>query len=166
MKSTIAHIEHIWTGMFPDGLFEYEFIDDHIGSMYKQEQKVYTAFRLFSGLAILIGCLGLYGLVAFTAVQRTKEVGIRKVLGASLLNIVALFAKEFIILIMIAFVIAAPVAYIAMHNWLTDFAYQVKIGGGIFMVAILLSLTIAGVTIAYQSIRAGLANPLKSLTTE
>lgn len=166
MHATIDRIERMWTGLFPDGLFSYEFIDDHIGNMYRQEQKVYTAFRLFSGLAILIGCLGLYGLVAFAAVQRTREVGIRKVLGASLTDIVALFAKEFITLILFAFIVAAPVAYYVMDNWLDEFAYQIKIGGGTFLVAICVSIAIAAITIAYQSLKAALANPLKSLTTE
>jgi ABC-type antimicrobial peptide transport system permease subunit len=166
MRETVSRIEKNWSRLFPDDLFIYEFLDDHIADFYKQEQKVYTAFKLFSSLAILIGCLGLYGLVAFAAVQRTREVGIRKVLGASLPHIVGLFAKEFIVLIAIAFVVAAPVAYFVMHNWLMNFAYQVSIGAGVFAGALCLSFAIAALTIAYQSVKAGLANPLQSLRTE
>jgi ABC-type antimicrobial peptide transport system permease subunit len=166
MKNTITAINKIWTGLFPDNMFGYEFLDDHIANWYRQEQKEYIAFKLFSGIAILIGCLGLYGLVAFAAVQRTKEVGIRKVLGASLPDIIFLFAKEFVILIVIAFLIAAPVAYYVMNNWLENFAYKINIGAGIFIAAIVISFLIAGFTIAYQAIKAGVANPVKSLRTE
>jgi len=166
IKKTIASIEKSMTSLFPENLFNYEFLDDHIAAWYRQEQKEYTAFKLFSGIAILIGCLGLYGLVAFAAAQRIKEVGIRKVLGASLGDIILLFSKEFVLLIVIAFLIAAPVAYYIMHNWLESFAYQVNIGAGIFIVAILSSFLIAAITIAYQAIRAAIANPVKSLRTE
>lgn len=166
MSKTIGRIEAEWSALFPERIFQYEFLDDHIAALYKQEQKVYTAFRLFSSLAILIGCLGLYGLVAFTAIQRKKEVGIRKVMGASLVHILALFAKEFFVLIIIAFLVAAPVAYFVMHSWLENFAYQVNIGGGIFIIAIAVSFIIAAGTIAHQSLKAAFANPLKSLKAE
>jgi hypothetical protein len=166
MRATISRIEKDWYSLFPDNLLYYEFLDDHIASFYRQEQKVFTAFKLFSSLAILIGCLGLYGLVAFAAVQRTKEVGIRKALGASLSDIVTLFAKEFFQLIAIAFVVATPLAWYVMHNWLANFAYQVSIGPGIFLLALIISFAIAALTIAYQSVKAALANPLQSLRTE
>lgn len=166
LNKTIAGIDKIWSRLFPESMFSYEFLDDHIAAWYSQEQKEYTAFKFFSGIAILIGCLGLYGLVAFAAAQRTKEVGIRKVLGASLSNIIFLFSKEFVLLIAVAFVIAAPVAYYVMHNWLQSFAYQVTIGANIFVIAILLSFVIAACTIAYQAIKAAVANPVKSLRTE
>ncbi len=166
MQQTITGIDKSWSAMFPDELFQYEFLDEHIANWYRQEQKEYTAFKLFSGIAILIGCLGLYGLVAFAAAQRTKEVGVRKVLGASLTDIVFLFSKEFVLLIGIAFLVAAPVAYYVMHNWLQNFAYQVHINAGIFLIAIAASFVIAGCTIAYQAIKAAMANPVKSLRTE
>jgi putative ABC transport system permease protein len=166
MHQTLGHINRIWSALFPDNLFEYEFLDEHIASWYKQETKVYTAFKLFSSLAILIGCLGLYGLVAFAAVQRSKEVGIRKVLGASLLDITALFAKEFILLIALAFLVTIPVAYYFMHNWLENFAYHVGIGKGIFLIAVGISFAIAAVTISFQAIKAALANPVISLRSE
>jgi hypothetical protein len=164
MNKTIAAIDKSWSALFPQNVFNYEFLDDFIAAWYKQEQKEYTAFKLFAGIAILIGCLGLYGLVAFAAAQRTKEVGIRKVLGASVANIVALFSKEFVLLIAIAFVMAAPVAYYVMNDWLQGFAYQIKIGANIFVIAILSSFVIAASTIAYEAIKAAIANPVKSLT--
>ena len=166
MVQTMRSIDKMWSTMFPEEMFKYEFLDDHIASFYRQEQKLYTAFRLFAGIAILIGCLGLYGLIAFATVQRTKEVGIRKVLGAPLTSIVYLFTKEFIALIVIAFVIAAPVAWYVMNNWLENFAYHISIGGGIFLVAIAASFVIAGLTIAWQTIRAAVANPVKALRSE
>lgn len=166
INKTIAAINKTWSSLFPESIFSYEFLDDHIAAWYSQEQKEYTAFKLFSFIAILIGCLGLYGLVAFAAAQRTKEVGIRKVLGASPGDIVFLFSKEFVALIAVAFVIAAPVAYYIMHNWLQSFAYQINIGANIFVTAILSSFFIAACTIAYQAIKAGKANPVKSLRAE
>ncbi|SEP40990.1 ABC transporter permease [Mucilaginibacter sp. OK283] len=166
MNKTIAFIGKQWLRLFPDNVFQYEFMDEHIANFYRQEQKVYTAFQLFSYIAILIGCLGLYGLIAFAASQRTKEVGIRKVLGAPIYSIVALFGKEFIYLIAIAFFVAAPLGYYVMHNWLQNFAYHISIGPGIFFVAIVSSFIIAAVTIAYQAIKAALVNPVNSLRSE
>ena len=166
IHKTMDQIDNIWSGLFPENIFEFEFLDEHIANMYRQEEKLYTAFKLFSSLAILIGCLGLYGLVAFAAIQRTKEVGIRKVLGASLLDIITLFAKEFFLLIAIAFLVAAPVAYITMHNWLENFAYQVSVGKGIFLISIGASFLIAAITISFQAVKAALTNPVKSLRTE
>jgi len=127
---------------------------------------VYTAFKLFSTLAIIIGCLGLYGLVAFAADQRTNEVGIRKVLGASLFDITSLFAKEFIFLIFLAFLIAIPTGYYFMHNWLENFAYHIDIGKGIFLIAVGISLAIATIKISFQAIKAALANPVVGLRSE
>src|SRR6202000_2094487 len=128
MHGTLASIGKSWSALFPQGLFTYEFLDDHIAALYRQEEKIYVAFRLFAGIAILIGCLGLYGLVAFAAVQRTKEVGVRKVLGASMADIVFLFSREFVVLIGIAFVVAAPVGWMVMKGWLDNFAYRISIG--------------------------------------
>ncbi|HVW95079.1 MAG TPA: ABC transporter permease [Mucilaginibacter sp.] len=166
MNQTIQRIEKSWSALFPDRVFQYQFLDEHIAGFYKQEQMVYTAFRLFSGIAILIGCLGLYGLITFAASQRTKEVGIRKVLGAPVLSIVGLFSKEFLLLITVAFAIAAPIGYYAMHNWLQNYAYHISIGAGTFMVAIAASIIIAAVTISYQAIKAALVNPVNSLRSE
>jgi putative ABC transport system permease protein len=166
MQGTLASIGKSWSALFPEGLFTYQFLDDHIAGLYRQEQKVYTAFRLFAGIAILIGCLGLYGLVAFAAVQRTKEVGVRKVLGASMTDIVFLFSKEFVVLIGIAFVAAAPVAWMVMSSWLNDFAYRISIGWGTFAVAIVVSVVIAAMTISWESVKAAIVNPVKSLRSE
>ena len=166
VRQSLAAIEKAWTGLYPGDLFQYEFIDDHIASLYRQEQKVYTAFRFFSFIAILIGCLGLYGLVAFAAVQRTREVGIRKVLGASLGSILYLFSRDFVALILIAFLIAGPVAWLVMHRWLEGFAYRIGIGWGTFVLSVAASFLIAGVTISYESIKAAIVPPVKSLRTE
>jgi ABC-type antimicrobial peptide transport system permease subunit len=166
LNKTIAGIDESWSSLFPENAFSYEFLDDHVASWYRQEQKEYTAFRLFAAIAILIGCLGLYGLVAFATVQRTKEVGIRKALGASFTNIILLFSKEFGMLIVLAFLIAVPVTYYIMNNWLQSFAYQIKIGAGIFVVAIMVSIVIAACTIAYETLKAAFTNPVKSLRTE
>lgn len=166
ITKTIDQIGKQWAKLNPNNLFEYQFLDDHIATFYTQEQKVYTAFKLFSGIAILIGCLGLYGLIMFAASQRTKEIGIRKVLGAPIASIVGLFSKEFVLLIAIAFLIAAPLGYFMMNNWLNNYAYHITIGPWTFVLAIIASMIIAGITIAYQTIKAALVNPIKSLRSE
>jgi len=166
MATTINSIGKSWSALFPDNLYQYQFLDEHIASFYTQEQKVYTAFKLFAGIAILIGCLGLYGLIAFAAAQRTKEVGIRKVLGAPIMSIVGLFSKEFIVLITIAFLLAGPIGYYAMHNWLQNYAYHINITAGIFIISIAASVLIAMITISYQAIKAALVNPVRSLRSE
>jgi putative ABC transport system permease protein len=166
MQETIQHIDRIWSGLFTKNIFEFEFLDEHIAMMYRQEQKEYTAFRFFAAIAILIGVLGLYGLVSLAAAQRTKEVGIRKVLGATWSNIVFLFAKEFLLLIFIAFLFAVPIAYYAMRSWLDNFAYRINMSVALFLAAIMVSFAIAGITVLYQSIKASLVNPIKSLRTE
>ena len=166
MTKTIDKIDKSWSALFPDNLFQYQFLDDHIAQFYIQEQKVYTAFKLFSSIAILIGCLGLYGLIMFTAAQRTREIGIRKVLGAPVISIGGLFSKEFIVLIAIAFFIAAPVGYYAMHNWLQNYAYHINIGAGIFLVSLAASAGVAAITISYQGVKAALVNPVDSLRSE
>ena len=166
INKTIQHLNRWWSTLYPDNLLNYKFLDDNIASFYTQEQKVYTAFQLFSSIAIIIGCLGLYGLIAFAASQRTKEIGIRKVLGAPIMNIIGLFSKEFILLITIAFIIAAPLGYYMMHNWLGNYAYHISIGPDTFIVAVITSILIAAATIAYQTIKAATANPVKSLRSE
>jgi putative ABC transport system permease protein len=166
MNKTIDKIGKSWSALFPNDLFNYQFLDEHIASFYTQEQKVYTAFKLFSSIAIIIGCLGLYGLIAFAASQRTKEIGIRKVLGAPVMNIIGLFSKEFTLLILVAFVIAAPLGYYMMHRWLQNYAYHIGIGPETFIIAVTISFFIAAITIAYQAIKAARANPVKSLRSE
>ncbi|WP_337044695.1 ABC transporter permease [Emticicia sp. 17c] len=166
MQSGLASVEKIWNKLFPDYLYQYEFLDKSIANFYQQERKLSILYEIFAGIAIFISCLGLYGLVSFMAVQRTKEVGIRKTLGASVAHIVYLFSKEFTLLIGVAFLIAAPVGYYFMHNWLKQFEYRIDIGVGIFLLAIMSSIAIAWLTVSYQAIKAALVNPIKSLKTE
>lgn len=123
-------------------------------------------FRVFSGVTIFIGCLGLLGLVSFMAARRTKEVGVRKVLGASVGNILLLFGKEFAALILIAFAVAAPAAYYVMNSWLQDFAYRIHVGAGVFALALGITVLIAALTVGYKALRAALANPVESLRYE
>ena len=166
MAQTLKAIENKWTSTFPDALFEYHFIDEQVAKFYKADNQLSLLYQIFAGIAILISCLGLFGLVSFMAVQRTREVGIRKTLGASVGHIVYLFSKEFTILIFIAFAISAPIGAYLMHNWLQSYSYRIELGPGIFALAMLLSITIAWVTVGYKAVKAALVNPVKSLKSE
>ena len=166
MNTTMENVRHLFTGIYPSYMFDSFFFDERIEKFYRNEAVTGKLFRIFSILAIFISCLGLYGLVSFMAVQKTKEVGIRKVLGASAQSIIYLFSKEFTLLIGIAFLIAAPVGYYFMHEWLSGFYYHTSIGWWVFAVAIFLSVFIAWATVGYKAIKAALANPVKSLRTE
>ena len=166
IHQTIERINKNWSKLFPNDLFKYAFVDDHIASQYLQEEREYTAFKLFSSIAILIGCLGLYGLVAFAAVQKTKEIGIRKVLGASIPAIIQLLSKNFFTLAILASFIAFPIAWYIMNQWLQNFAYHINISWWTFLIATTSSLLITLVTISHQAIKAAIANPVKSLRTE
>jgi predicted permease len=163
---TLATIEKLWSTAYPGFIYEYQFLDDKIASFYKQEYQLSHLYKIFAGIAIFISCLGLYGFVSFMAVQRTKEVGIRKVLGASAMSIIYLFSKEFVILITLAFLIAAPTAWYFMQQWLQNFAYRTSIGAEVFLATIIFSVIIALVTVGFQSMKAALANPVDSLKTE
>lgn len=165
-KEALDFIESTWNKTFPDNVYRYEFLDKKINNFYRQENQLSTLYKVFAAIAIFISCLGLYGLVSFMAVQRIKEVGIRKVLGASVGHIIYLFSREFTILILVAFVIAAPVAYYFMHRWLEDFTYRIPLSATIFLVSIIGSLAIAWITVGYRSIKAAIINPVKSLRTE
>ena len=165
-QNTIKKLDKIWSTTFPDFVFEYEFYDEAIGKMYRMETAMLGLIQAFALIAILIGCLGLYGLVSFMVAQKTKEVGVRKVLGASVGQILWLFGKEFSLLILIAFAIAAPAAWWVLNGWLQDFEYRISIGVGVFAVAIFVTGMIAVITVGWQSSRAALANPVKSLRTE
>jgi putative ABC transport system permease protein len=165
-RQTLAEMEKLWARYFPNNLYEYQFLDDKIAAFYRQENQVSQLYKAFAAIAIFISCLGLFGLVSFMAVHRTKEVGIRKVLGASVGNILYLFSKEFTFLILIAFFIAAPIAYIFMHDWLQGFAYRIGIDPGVFLFTILTAIAIAWIAVGYQSIKAALAKPINSLRTE
>jgi putative ABC transport system permease protein len=166
VKQTLAGIDNLWNKTFPEGVYEYQFLDKTIESFYRNEDELSSLYKIFAGIAIFISCLGLYGMVSFMALQRTKEVGIRKTLGASVGNIVYLFSKEFTVLIIIAFAISAPIGYYFMHKWLQDYTYRITIGPDIFIVAILASVAIAWVSVGYKAIMAALANPVKSLRSE
>ncbi len=166
IHQTMAGIEKTWNNTFPDGMYEYQFLDDKIANFYKSEDRLAELYKIFAGIAIFISCLGLYGLISFMAVQRVKEVGIRKTLGATVGNIVYLFSKEFTLLILIAFPISGAAGWYFMHKWLQDFTYRIDIGPGIFVLAILMSIAIAWLTVGYKAIRAALANPGESLKSE
>jgi putative ABC transport system permease protein len=159
-------IEAAWNRFFPEYVYAPTFMDERINDFYTQENQLSLLYKIFAGIAIFISCLGLYGLVSFMAAQRTKEVGIRKVLGASVANIIYLFSKEFTILIIIAFIVAVPVAWYMMSNWLNNFAFRIDITFWVFALAIFTSIIIALITVGYRSIKAALANPVKSLRTE
>ena len=159
-------IKKIWQQTFPDYVYEYRFLDDKIESFYKQESQLSQLYKIFAAIAIFLSCLGLYGLASFMAVQRIKEVGIRKVLGATSGSIVYLFSKEFIILIAIAFAIATPIAWYYMHQWLQNYAYRIDVSWLIFLAGGIVAIVIALATISFQAIKAAVANPVKSLRTE
>ncbi|MBC7903370.1 MAG: ABC transporter permease [Gemmatimonadaceae bacterium] len=165
-KETLAFVEKKWNELYPQYVYEYQFLDDRIAAFYTQENQLSNLYKIFAGIAIFISCLGLYGLISFMAVQRTKEVGIRKVLGASVPKIVLMFSKEFTVLIAIAFLIATPVAWYVMHKWLEDFTFRITPGPGIFLLAIGMSVIVAWLAVGYRAVRAALANPIKSLRSE
>lgn len=166
LPSTIGFIENLWTNTYPDYVFEYHFLDETIANFYRQERQLSQLYKVFAAIAIFLSCLGLYGLASFMAVQRIKEVGIRKVLGATVQNVIFLFSKEFIILISIASIIATPVAWYLMYKWRQDFAYRIDINPAIFIAAGAASLLIALITVSFQAIKAAMANPVKSLRSE
>jgi putative ABC transport system permease protein len=165
-KSVLVAMSNTWNQYFPDYAFQYSFLDQDIAAFYQQENQLSTLYKLFSGIAIFISCLGLYGLISFTALQRNKEIGIRKVLGAPVRAIVIMLSKEFTILITIAFLIAAPVAWYFMHRWLQQYAYRISMGMWFYVATVLGSLCIAWLTVGYTAIKAALANPVKSLRSE
>jgi putative ABC transport system permease protein len=166
IKEAIAKIENKWKSRVGASPLNYQFLDEAFDSMYRSEQRIGKIFISFAILAIFIACLGLFGLATFTAEQRTKEIGIRKVLGASVPQIVQLLSKDFVRLVIIGIVIASPIAYYFMDKWLQDFAYRVEISWWIFALAGIVAISIALLTVSYQAIRAALMNPVKSLRTE
>ena len=163
---TVQHIRQTWQQLFPDEVFEYEFMDEQLAKLYETETLTARLINAFTGIAILICCLGLYGLVSHVVVQRTKEIGIRKVLGASVASIVTLLSKDFLKLVLLAIVIATPIAWYAMNRWLQGFAYKITIEWWVFALSGLLAVSIALLTVSYQSIKAALTNPVKSLRSE
>ncbi len=161
-----AGIKQIWDGFFPDIVFQSNFYNEDIEAYYQQDIRLSRMYRFCALLAILISCLGLYGLISFTIIQKTKEVGVRKVLGASVSQIVYLFSKEFILLVGIAFALAGPVSYFFIQQWLQGFAYRISISPLVFIVAIIFSLLTAFLAVGIKSYHAAVVNPVKSLRTE
>jgi putative ABC transport system permease protein len=165
-KEVIAHVEKNWKMMAGGQPFEYTFLDDAFGNMYSSEQRLGSVFGIFATLAIIIACLGLFALTSFTAEQRTKEIGIRKVLGASVTGIVFLLSKEFGKLILISFILAAPVAWYAVTWWLKNYTYKVEMGVTVYLLAGVAAFAVAWLTMGYQSIKAATSNPVQSLRSE
>jgi putative ABC transport system permease protein len=166
IEQTVAAVKAKYSSFFPGNLFDYHFLDESFNEQYKNDELFGKAFGIFGGFAILIACLGLLGLSLFATLQRTKEIGVRKVLGASIANIVLLLSKDFIKLVVIAILIAIPIAWVILHHWLQDFAYHTAISWWIFALAGVLAVIIALATISFQSIKAAAANPVKSLRSE
>jgi putative ABC transport system permease protein len=163
---TISAARADWNKFFPGNTFEYFFLDDHFNDQYKADQRFGSVFSLFTSLAILVACLGLFGLASFTTLQRTKEIGIRKVLGASVSSILKLLYREFAFLLVIAFVIAAPLAWLMTSNWLQGYAFRIDLRWTFFAIPFIVIIGIALITVSFQSIKAALANPVNSLRTE
>ncbi len=166
LQSVMANLKKEWEEVYPAFIFESEVFEDHVSERYEEEANQLILFQILSGIAIFIGCLGLYGLVAFMANQKNKEIGVRKVLGASVVQIVNIFSKEMLLLIGVAFLVAAPLGYYAMSQWLLDFEYNISIEVWMFIVAIGFTLFIGGLTTGIRSLRAAMANPVDSLRTE
>ena len=166
MKSTIENISAVWRKYSPDQPIRYTFLDEQFANMYIDVQRTGSIFTSFAILAIIIACLGLFALSAFMAEQRSKEIGIRKVLGATVTNITSLLSMDFVKLVLIAIVIASPIAWYGMNKWLQDFAYKAPISWWIFALAGFTAIVIALFTVSFQSIKAALMNPVKSLKSE
>jgi putative ABC transport system permease protein len=166
MKKVIQQVEAKWKQLVPDQPIKYSFLDQNLSTNYESEQRAGNLFGIFSALAIVIACVGLFGLAAYTASLRTKEIGIRKVLGASVTAVVFLLSKDFTRLILVAFLLAVPISWYVMNNWLSGFAYRVSLDAGVFLLAGFLSVAIAWITVSYQSIKAAIANPVNSLRSE
>jgi putative ABC transport system permease protein len=165
-ESVLKQVKQIWEAQYPNHFYEQKFMDDRMAEHLESDMLVLRLVRTFAGIAIFIGCLGLYGLATFMVTRKRKEVGIRKSLGASINGILWLFGKEYLRLVVLAFVVAAPIAWWVMNAWLQDYTYRISIGLGIFVVSLLLTLLIAVITVGAQSIRAALANPVKALRSE
>jgi putative ABC transport system permease protein len=166
VAQTIATVKTEWKKFFPGNTFEYFFLDDHFDEQYKADQHFGQVFGLFTTLAIIVACLGLFGLASFTTIQRTKEIGIRKVLGASVQRILRLLFQEFTVLLLIAFVVATPLAWITISNWLQGYAFRIDIHWSFFVLPFIMIVAVAFITVSFQSIKAAIANPAKSLRTE
>jgi len=166
INNYLQQLEDKWKNFAPNTPFDYSFLDNDFDALYRSEQRMGTVFGIFTFLSLFVACLGLFGLSVFTAERRKKEIGVRKVLGASVQSVVALLSKDFLKLILLSAVIAFPVAWFSMNKWLEDFAYRISIGWSVFIIAGFAALLIALLTISFQAIKAAIANPVKSLRTE
>jgi ABC-type antimicrobial peptide transport system permease subunit len=164
--TALAKAENVFKKYNPAYPFDYKFVDQEYAKKFNDEQRTKTMAGLFAFLAIFISCLGLFGLSAYVAESRVKEIGVRKVLGASVFNITKLLSLDFVKLVIVSIIIATPVAWYAMNKWLQDYTYRINISWMIFFIAGLLAIAIALITISFQSIKAAIANPVKSLRTE
>jgi putative ABC transport system permease protein len=166
IPGTLAYLEKKWKEFVPNAVFDFSFLDEDLQALYQTEQTTGKLFVVFSAMAIFVACLGLFGLASFTTEQRTKEIGIRKVLGASVGGLVGLLSQDFVKLVLLANIFAWPLAYFAMNKWLQDFAYRIDIGWWIFALAGGMALVIALLTVSFQAIKAALANPVEALRYE
>ena len=166
LPQAISSVQSLYNRLFPGNVFQYTFADEAFDQQYRNDQRFARLFGISAGMAIFIACLGLLGLVAFTAQQRTKEIGMRKVLGASVTNIVTLLSKDFLKLVILGFLLAVPITWYAMSEWLENFAYKIEIGPHIFLISGFAALCIAFATLSWQSVKAALANPVNSLRNE
>lgn len=165
-KQATNHFEKVWEDVYPEYVIDWEFYDDQLSLRYEDEERISSLMRLFSGIAIIIGCLGLYGLISFVAMNRMKEIGIRKVLGASISQILFIFSKEVFVLLTVAFVIASPGAYFLLNQWLGDFQYSISIGPNFFVISFIISFIIAFLTISHRTIASAMMDPAMTLKDE
>ncbi len=166
VNGAIQKIQDLYTSIFPNIPFEYTYLEEDFDRMHQQEQRISQLFNLFAGILLFISCLGLFGLSTFTVERRTKEIDIRKVLGANIQMIVRLLTRDFLILVLISFFIAIPIIWYVMQRWLEGYAYKVEIEWWMYGTAGLLALMIAIFTVSFQSVRAAMANPVKALRNE
>jgi ABC-type antimicrobial peptide transport system permease subunit len=165
-SQAIQKIEQVWKKYTPSVPFDYKFVDEEFGNKFSNEERIGKLSTYFAILAILISCLGLFGLASFVAEQRTKEIGIRKILGASVVNLWQLLSKEFVLLVFFSCVIAVPIAWYYLHGWLNNYDYRITIQWPVFMLAAALALVITLITVSFQAIKAAIANPVKNLRSE
>jgi len=166
LAGTLEELEATWSTIVPDWPFEYSFLDDRFNALYRAEQRLGNVFRIFSFLAVFVACMGLFGLSAYMAERRTREVGVRKAFGASRKQLVALLTRDFIVLVVISYVLAAPLTWYGMQGWLEDFAYRADFGAGVFLTTAVLAIAIATLTVSYQAFRAARMNPIETLRYE
>ena len=166
VRQSLSSIEQIWKKYSPGVPFDYKFIDEEFGNKFRAEERIGKLASYFAVLAVLISCLGLFGMASFVAEQRTKEIGIRKVLGASVVNLWRLLSTEFVMLVLISCIIATPIAWYYLDSWLKNYDYRTEIKWEVFVLAAVAALVITLITVSFQAIKAAIANPVKSLRTE